>query len=296
MSLNPEHLRTFLAVVEAGSFSEAGYKVGVSQPAVSQQIKELERRLQVRLFERVGKTIRPTTAGTALLPHAHRIGLALADAQAEMERLANYSGGHIRIGAGATACIHLLPPLLRELKAANPSLEIVVSTGNTPDIVRKVEENLLDAALVTLPVASRAIQVTSVMEDRFVAIAPVGLVRGKSVLTPASLAGMPLVQFEPGANTRMLVDRWFRAAGFTPHPVMELGSVEAMKEMVSAGLGCAVLPGLALRSQAGKTMQTRKLSPKLARTLAWIVRKDKPMTRALQQIQSGVLGLKGQSH
>ncbi|MGJ0223503.1 LysR family transcriptional regulator [Streptococcus pyogenes] len=293
MNFNPEHLGTFLAVLEPGSFSEAGLKIGISQPAVSQQIKELERRFQVRLLERVGKTVRPTTAGAALVPHANRISLALADAKAEMERLADYAGGQIRIGAGATACIHLLPPLLRGLKARNPALEIVVSAGNTPDIVRKVEENLLDAALVTLPVTSRAIQSTPVMEDRFLAIAPSGLVPGKTALTPANLAALPLVLFEPGANTRLLVDKWFRTFGFSPRPVMELGSVEAIKEMVAAGLGCALLPGLALRAQRSrKGVSTLNLSPKLARTLAWIVRKDKPMTRALQEIQRGVLGLR----
>jgi DNA-binding transcriptional LysR family regulator len=210
-----------------------------------------------------------------------------------MERLADFTGGQIRIGAGATACIHLLPPLLRALKARNPALEIVVSTGNTPEIARKVEENVLDAALVTLPVNSRALLSTPIMEDRFVAIAPPGLTGGRTSLTPASLAALPLVLFEPGANTRWLVDKWFRTAGHSPRPVMELGSVEAMKEMVAAGLGCAVLPGLAVRSPGSrKGVVTLKVTPKLARTLAWIVRKDKPMTRALQQIQLGVLGLR----
>jgi DNA-binding transcriptional LysR family regulator len=205
---------------------------------------------------------------------------------------AEHQGGEVRLGAGATACIHLLPPLLRELKARNPALDILVSTGNTPDIVRRVEENALDAALVTLPVASRALQVTPVLEDRFVTIAPRAMVAGRSTLTPAALATLPLVLFEPGANTRALVDDWFRAAGHVARPAMELGSVEAMKEMVAAGLGCAVLPGLAVRQGASKGVEVLKLSPRLSRTLAWIVRKDKPLTRALQQVSRGVLALK----
>ena len=295
MNINPEQLRTFLSVLESGTFSEAGARLGISQPAVSQQIKELEKRLQLRLLERVGKRIRPTGAGSALVPHATRIGVALADAQAEMERLADHPGGQIRIGAGATACIHLLPPMLRALKARHPSLEIVVTTGNTPDIVRKVEDNLLDAALVTMPVGSRALQVTPVMEDRFVAIAPLGLTGTKTTIAPAALAALPLVLFEPGANTRLLTDKWFRAAGRVPRSVMELGSVEAMKEMVAAGLGCAVLPGLAMRSQTSrKGVTVLKLTPKLARTLVWIVRKDKPMTMSLQHMESAVMSLRGQ--
>lgn len=291
--LNPEHLRTFLAVLEAGTFSEAGVRLEISQPAVSQQIKELERRLQLRLLERIGRKVRATAAGAALVPHARRIALALADAQAEMNRFAEQPGGRLRIGAGATACIHLLPPVLRALKTQSPALEIVVSTGNTPDIVRKVEDNLLDAALVTLPVSGRALHMTPVLEDEFVAIAPLGWRKRKARLTPAALAEVPLVLFEPGANTRLLTDRWFRAAGLSPRSVMDLGSVEAMKEMVAAGLGCAVLPGLAVRShRSARDLEVVKLSPQLVRTLAWIVRKDKPMTRSLQQMRDAVLGLR----
>ena len=113
----------------------------------------------------------------------------------------------------------------------------MVSTGNTEDHVRKVEENSIDLALVTLPAAGRALSVTRVLDDEFVAIGRSDLAPLKARVTPADLAALPLVLFEPAANTRKLVDRWFAAEGLQPHPVMELGSVEAMKEMVAAGLG-----------------------------------------------------------
>lgn len=290
--LNPDHLVTFQKVLAAESFSLAAEQLGVSQPAVSQQIRELERRLQVRLIERVGRKVSATPAGTALLAHATRIGIALADAEAQMMEFHEQAGGRVKIGAGATACIHLLPPLLWRLKRENPSVTILVSTGNTADIVRRVEENALDAALVTLPVASGVLHVTHVMEDRFVAVAPRGAHSGRAGVSAATLARQPLVMFEPGANTRSLVEDWFRTAGCQPEVVMELGSVEAIKEMVAAGLGWSLLPELSVSTPQHRTrLDVLRVQPRLTRILAWVVRKDKPVNRALRRVQDGVLQL-----
>lgn len=292
-SLHPDHLYTFSKVLETGSFSLAARLLGMTQPAASQHVKELERRLQVRLIERVGRKLRPTAAGAALLPHAQRIELALAQAQAQLRSFSDHAGGQVRIGAGATACVHLLPPLLKQLRRANPLLEIAVSTGNTPEMVRRVEDNLLDAALVTLPVAGRSLVAVPVMADEFVAIAPRGEPAGRGGICAALLGGMPLVLYERGANTRSLVDAWFRRAGAAPRPVMELGSAEAIKEMVAAGLGWSVLPRLSVAGprHAGD-VQVLPLTPGLSRTLAWVMRGDKPLTRALLQVQQAILGLR----
>lgn len=291
-SLHPDHLYTFSKVLETRSFSLAARLLGMTQPAVSQHVKELERRLQVRLIERVGRTLRPTAAGDALLPHAQRIELALADAEAQVRGLSNQTGGRVRIGAGATVCIHLLPPLLKKLRRFNPLLEIVVSTGNTPDMVRRVEDNVLDAALVTLPVASRSLEAVPVMADEFVAIAPRDEPAGRTGISATALGSMPLVLYERGANTRSLLDAWFRQAGTVPRPIMELDSAEAIKEMVAAGLGWSVLPRLSVLSpRHAEHVEVLSLTPGLSRTLAWIIRADKPLTRALLQVQQAVLRL-----
>lgn len=290
--LHPDQLLTFSAVIAHASFSLAAEQLGLSQPAVSRQVKELERRLQLRLAERVGRRVQPTAAGTELLVHAERIRLALADAEAALQAFTQTAGGTVRIGAGATACIHLLPPLLGRLKRANPALDIAVSTGNTPEILRRVEQNQLDAALVTLPAAGRSLEVTPVLEDRFVAIAPPALAGSRRQATPRWLAQQPLVLFEAGAHTRSLCDAWFARAGLRVKPAMELGSVEAMKQMVAAGLGCAVLPALGVARPANRRgLVVLELSPRTGRTLAWVLRRDKPLTRALRQVHDAILGL-----
>jgi DNA-binding transcriptional LysR family regulator len=92
---------------------------------------------------------------------------------------------------------------------------------------------------------------------------------------------LPLLLYEPGGNTRRLVDAWFARAGVTLQPVMSLGSVEAIKELVGAGLGCAVLPRMAIRP--GEALQVRSLNPPLHRELALVLRQDKPLRRELKE-------------
>lgn len=291
--LNLDHLRTFAQVVELGSFSAAAERGGVTQPAVSLQIRQLERRFGVKLVERIGRRAGPTAAGLELLAHIRVIDAALAQAEQAMSAHASQVSGRIRLGTGATACTYLLPSVLADLRRRFPALDIVASTGNTSDMLRGLENNTLDMALVTLPAPGRMFQVNPVMEDEFVAIFPArdaGVI--PDVVTPQSLAGLPLVLFEPGARTRRLVDDWFEAAGVAAKPVMELGSTEAMKEIVAAGLGCAVLPKLAV-SGAGQrdALAVRSLTPRLSRDLALVLRRDKPLSRGLRHLQEALLAL-----
>ncbi|CAB3870102.1 HTH-type transcriptional activator CmpR [Achromobacter anxifer] len=293
--LNLDHLRTFAQVIELGSFSAAAERVGVTQPAVSLQIRQLERRFGLKLVERVGRWAGPTAAGLELLEHARIIDAALAQAELAMTAHASQVSGRIRLGTGATACTYLLPPILADLRRRFPALDIVASTGNTADMLRGLENNTLDIGLVTLPAPGRMFEVTPVLEDEFVAIFPADDSASiPDAATPQALAQLPLVLFEPGARTRRLVDDWFEEAGVAVKPVMELGSTEAMKEIVAAGLGCAILPRLAV-SGAGrrKALAVRSLTPRLSRSLAIVLRRDKPLGRGLRHLQESLLALRG---
>jgi DNA-binding transcriptional LysR family regulator len=282
--LKLDQLHTFVQVIELGSFSAAAERLHVSQPAVSLQVRGLERRLGVRLVERVGKRATSTAAGTELIRHARRIEDAVAAALDGMATYASGTLGRVRIGTGATACIYLLPPALRNLRRRFPTLEITVTTGNTADVLKALDENTLDLGLVTLPAAGRMLEVTPVLEDTFVAIAAADDDRLPAVVTPAALAELPVILYEAGGNTRRIVDQWFAQAGVSVAPVMDLGSVEAIKEVVGAGLGCAVLPGSAVRRTGERVpIVSRPLSPKLQRELALVIRRDKTLTRGLQE-------------
>jgi DNA-binding transcriptional LysR family regulator len=282
--LKLDQLQTFVRVIELGSFSAAAERLHVSQPAVSLQVRQLERKLGVRLVERVARRATPTAAGCELVKHARRIENAVAAALDEMSTYASGTLGRVRIGTGATACIYLLPAALRDLRRRFPTLEITVTTGNSGDVLKAVEANTLDIGLVTLPAPGRMLEVTPVLEDAFVAVTAADDDRLSKPVTPAALAKLPVVLYEAGSNARRIVDQWFARAGVSVVPVMELGSVEAIKELVGAGLGCAVLPASAVRKTAERVpIVSRPLSPKLQRTLALVVRKDKTLTRGLQE-------------
>uniref|UniRef100_UPI0039F0D9C4 LysR family transcriptional regulator n=1 Tax=Bordetella sputigena TaxID=1416810 RepID=UPI0039F0D9C4 len=291
-NLNLDYLRTFVLIVRHGSFSAAAERLGISQPAVSQQIRQLERSLGVPLIDRVGRKASPTAAGTDLLAHAARIEDAVDAAIDAVARRASSPSGPVRLGTGATACIFLLPPILKDLRQRFPQLAITVTTGNTADVVKQIEENMLDIGLVTLPAAGRALEVTPVLKDEFFLLAPSGMPLPRRISAQA-LADKPVLLFEPGGNTRRITDEWSGRHGPGLAPVMSLGSVEAIKGLVAAGLGCAILPGLAVRGEARRPdVAVRPLSPPLHRTLAVVIRRDKRLHSGLNEVYQSLLRLR----
>ncbi|MBC8790804.1 MAG: LysR family transcriptional regulator [Tagaea sp. CACIAM 22H2] len=289
--LDLDLLRTFATVVERGSFTAAAERMGLTQPAISLQIRQLEKRLGTALIERVGRRARPTTAGAELLAHAPRIETAVDDALDAVARHGQGTMGRVRIGTGATACIFLLPPLLGALRRKFPSLEITVATGNAADIVKAVEDNLLDIALTTLPVAGRMLDIVPVLKDEIVAAAPKGFPLPARA-SASALAKLPMLLYEPGGNTRRLIDTWFAREKVKFEPVLSLGSTEAIKAMALEGLGCAVLPAMSLRVSRAGEFVTRPLSPRLSRTLAVVMRRDKRLSRGLKAVRDALLDLR----
>lgn len=281
-ALNLDYLKTFALVAELGSFSAAAERLGLTQPAISLQVRALEKQLGVRLVERVGRTARPSAAGEELLAHAGRIEAATNQAVEAVARHAKGVLGRVRLGTGATPCAFLLPPLLADLKRRFPDLDISVATGNSADIVRAVDDNLLDIGLVSLPVSGRIFEVTPLFDEHFVAIAPAGTAL-PGTMTAETLAQRPLILYEPGANTRRLTDEWLAASGIAIKPVMALGSVDAIKEMVAVGLGAALVPEIALRAADRERLVVRPVSPPLSRRFALVLRRDKRLDRALRE-------------
>jgi DNA-binding transcriptional LysR family regulator len=274
-------LRSFVAAVERGSITEAARALHLTQPAASQQLRELERILGTRLLERAEGRVLPTAAGTALLAPARR---ALAAGEEVVATALAWRGGdtgRVRLGTGATACIYLLPPVLAAARQAMPGLEIVVATGNTPEILRQVQEGRLDLGLVTLPRAlARGLSRIPLCRDAMAALVPARLAVGAAV-SPEQLADQPLILYEAGGDTRRVVDAWFAAAGLAPKPIMELGSVEAIKVLVGSGLGASVLPQMALADEIAGA-RVLALRPATARELGVVMRTEKLLDRGLR--------------
>lgn len=284
-TLNLDQLATYRLVVSRGSFTAAADVLGISQPAVSLQIRQLEASLQARLIERTGRGIRPTPAGMTLLEHCEAIEKAVNFAVQSVALHQQEISGTVTLGTGATVCIHLLPAVLLTLRKSWPQLTVGVRTGNTQDIVRAVEENRIDVGLVTLPATGRLLDITPVMTEEFVVISTAERSETASVFTPTLCASIPLIVFESGSGTRQLIDNWLLSAGKPITPVMELGSIEAIKRMVRAGLGYSIVPRLAVESpQERSGLVVHSLAPALHRTLGLVMRQDRVITRGIHEV------------
>jgi len=283
----PSHaqLRAFLAVHRTGSLPGAARALGISQPAVSQLLDALEAMLGVRLFERGVRRALPTAAAEQLRPMAQEALAALADIPVAMAGFREGGAGRITIGTGATACIHLLPPILARLKRARPALEIVVETGNTDDMLAGVEDGRLDIGIVTMPgQRHRRLVLSPLCDDELVALYPAALAPGRDRVRPADLAQVPLLLFEARGTTRGLIDAWFAKAGIRPAPLMQLGNIEAIKVLVGAGLGATVLPQLALGHAVPPATVARKLRPALRRRLATALRPGRMLDAGMRAL------------
>ena len=214
MDLQLAHLRALGAVARHASFSRAAGELAVTQPAVSMQVRQLEAVLGTPVLERVGKRAFLTRAGEILLAHAARAFHELDTGVERVQQLRGVVVGRVRVGTSNSISIYLLPPFLRRFRSRYPATELVVVTGNAPEIARAVVENELDVGIVSLPVRARELTVTPFFDDELVAIAPpLPRWRRRRAIGAEDLAREPLILFEQGGTVRRVIDAWFRRGG-----------------------------------------------------------------------------------
>ena len=164
-SINLDQLRALIEVVECRSFSAAARRLNLSQPAVSLQIRELERRFGVQLIERFGKQAHATPPGRELLKAAQNIFSACTSAEEAMRRFRENWIGRVRVSTTLTAMVYRLPPILRQLRNDHPGVDLVISNMPTPPSVAKVLSNEVDLALVTLPLENSGLRITPLFQE-----------------------------------------------------------------------------------------------------------------------------------
>src|SRR5262249_28294634 len=147
---------------------------------------------------------------------------------ADMRRFGDGSLGRVRVGTSMTALMYVLPPILRQLKADHPQLEINLKAGLTATTLRMLKTNALDLGLCALPVAESAYQTAPLFDDELVAILPTALGKIPKTVTPAFLARCPLILGNEDSALRQSITSWLAAAGPPPRPVMEFDNVEAI--------------------------------------------------------------------
>lgn len=290
-SLNLDQLQALLRVVESGSFSAAARKLNLTQPAVSLQIRELERRFGVRLLERIGRQAHATTPGRTLVDAAHRIFQECGLAEAAMRRYRDGWIGRVNIGTTNTMLMYELPPILRALSVNHPGIELHVTNMPTRESVEGILQNRIDIAIVTLPVPERQLRIVPLRQEALVAILPVGVKGVPKEITPDYVARQALLMEHTGGAVHALVTRWLSARVPLPRAPMHLGTVEALKSAVASNLGMSIVPEMSVAGNVPDII-VRPLQPALSTTLALIEHRNKPSEPALTIVRDALLGLR----
>lgn len=238
MALRP--FRTLQAIVRHGSFSRAGEVVGLTQSAVSLQVKALEDEFGVRLFDRSRRLPILTAQGRVLLERATEI-LSLYDQIPSALADETSLSGTLRVGAIQTALSDILPEALLALNRAHPRLRVHVTAGMSAELAIQVRNGDLDAAITTEPVRPHPADLvwTTLYQDQFVIVTPPGLA---TVPLPGLFAQLPYIRFDQRAWAGRLIERELRRMGIKPHSEMTLDSQDVILRMVRSGLGVAIVP------------------------------------------------------
>lgn len=290
MELTP--LRYFRAIAQHAHMTRAARGLGVSQPALSAMLKKLEAEVGAPLVDRTGRGVELTDAGRVFLQHADD-ALRRADlAVAAVRQLVGLESGSIRVGGGATATTYLLPPVVSAVRRGHPALRFYVREAGSNAVAAAVASGELDLGIVTLPARGHdGLDARPLVEDELRLIVPPGhrlrpVGRGGRADGPAAfrwkdLAGESVVAFEAGTAVRELVDRAALAAGVELGVVMELRSIESIKQMVAAGIGVGFVSRFALAEGEGLACREGRLG----RQLAVVRRRDRRPSPAAAEFE-----------
>ncbi len=231
-----------ITVAKYNSFTRAAQELGVSQPALSRQIMSLEKTLGIRLFDRIGRTVRPTGLGEELIA---RVGPILEDLNRVTVNLAASSGtnaGRVRLGASESVAVHAMPGILRVFlnKHKRVSLRLVCQTSeNLPEMVANGEIDIAVTAM-SMTNTTHEMDIRSLWDEEFVLVLPVNhSARSRSI---KNYLDESFILLSAATMTRRLLDQHLSANGYDLNVTLEHTSTEVIKAMVSAGLGISILP------------------------------------------------------
>jgi DNA-binding transcriptional LysR family regulator len=273
------NLNAFIAIAETGSFSHAGERLHLTQPAISKRIAGLEQQLKVRLFDRLGREIGLTEAGRALLPRAYQILGMLDDTRRALNNLNGEISGRLTLATSHHIGLHRLPPLLRAFTRAHPRVALDIQFLDSEVAYDEVLHGRAELAVITLAPETRdPVRAVKVWDDPldFVA-APEHPLARMDAIRLADVAQHPAVF--PGGNTftHHIVRRLFEREGLTPNIGMSTNYLETIKMMVSIGIAWSVLPRTMIDNQV---VRLPLPGIQLSRQLGYILHGERTLSNA----------------
>ena len=250
--MNKSNLEMFCRVVEEGSISQAARIGYVSQPAVTNQIRQLEKYYGVALFDRTGGKLKLTESGSILYPYAKEIIDCFKRSAEAVKGIVNLEAATLNIGASLTIGEYLLPSILGEFQKENKNLKFNLTIGNTPTIVSKLENRDIDIALVEGLVANDDFLIKRFAEDELIVITPSNhRWSNRNEINIEELSEEKMILREKNAGIREIVENVLRENNVLEkvESHMELGSTQSIKSAVEAGLGISILPKLSVSKE-----------------------------------------------
>lgn len=238
--LDSRQLRAFTCLAREGSFTQAGRTLHLTQSAISHAIRALEEELGCQLFHRQGKRVLLTHHGRELLRHADAIQNQMAQARASLGALDQNPRGLLRIGCTPAASQFILPTVLREFKDSFPLYGIAVVPGETPETLERLESGSLDLAICLRPRDVSHLTCHSLFDDELVFLTTPRHPWHMQPPKPRDLALETYIISSRNSTTFQLINEYFLKLGARPRSFIELGSTEAIKELVKLGLGVAL--------------------------------------------------------
>jgi DNA-binding transcriptional LysR family regulator len=251
--LDSRQLRAFSILARTGSFTATAQELHLSQSAISHAMKALEQEIGCRLLDRMGKTVVLNQAGEQLLVHVEKVLQEMDTARAELGRLGKWGSSRLRIGASTTACQHVLPAVLREFKESFPQCAISIEPGDTPEMIDALRAHRIDLAVNLEPRREEPLEFRPLFADELVFIT--------SPLHPWAQAGKVVrdeiprqhyILYGKGSYTFQVIERYFREEQIVLHSLLDLGNMEAIKELVKLGLGVSILAPWTARKELGE--------------------------------------------
>ncbi|MES9940694.1 MAG: selenium metabolism-associated LysR family transcriptional regulator [Candidatus Thiodiazotropha sp. 6PLUC2] len=281
-------LQVFHTVARLLSFTKAAETLHMTQPAVTFQVRQLEEYFNTRLFDRTHNRISLTEAGDRVFGYADRIFDLYADMENSVREMTGEIRGALTIGASTTIAEYMLPSLLGDFGTRYPEVTIHLRVSNSEGIVSMVENNNIDLGVVEAPVGNKNLVVEVCRKDQLVAIVPPNhdLSNLESVKIE-QLLEYPFICREEGSGTREVINEYLEnhSSDSTLNIYMELGSPEAVKGAVEAGMGVSVVSRATIQKELKlDTLRAINLVPALERPFSFVHQKQKFRLRAMEEL------------